>query len=146
MITSALPPAPPPDLGVSYRLVAPHAATTPKILRDLVAVLVVAFGHEDIVDQLRLCVSEVVTNAYLHTRTNLITVDVSLGSDSVTVWVNDDRPGWLPRVPRIAPPWGAENGRGLFLMSRFADRWDVDSNGAAGTKRFGFSIGYEGAA
>ncbi|MFI9063047.1 ATP-binding protein [Streptomyces sp. NPDC053429] len=145
MTTSALPPAPPPELGVSYRFVAPRAATTPKIIRDLVAVLVVAFGHEAIVEQLRLCVSEVVTNAYNHTRTNLITVDVSLGSDNVTVWVNDDRPQWLPRVPSAAPPWRAEHGRGLFLLSRLADRWDVGPNGA-GTKRFGFSIGYEGAA
>ncbi|MFD7262081.1 ATP-binding protein [Streptomyces sp. NPDC059874] len=145
MTTSALPPAPPPELGVSYRFVAPRAATTPKILRDMVAVLVVAFGHEDIVEQLRLCVSEVVTNAYHHTRTNLITVDVSLGSDNVTVWVNDDRPEWLPRVPRTAPPWREENGRGLFLVSRVADRWDVATNGA-GAKRFGFSIGYQGAA
>ncbi|MFD6985227.1 hypothetical protein ACFWAX_31695 [Streptomyces sp. NPDC059956] len=60
MTISALPPAPPPDLGVSYRFVAPRTATTPKILRDLIAALVIAFGHEDIADQLRLCVSEVV--------------------------------------------------------------------------------------
>lgn len=145
MTTSALPPAPPPDLGVSYRFVAPRAATTPKILRDLVAVLVIAFGHEDIAEQLRVCVSEVVTNAYQHTRTALITVDVSLGSAGVTVWVNDDRPEWLPRPPRAAPPWRAEHGRGLLLLSRLADRWDVSANGT-GTKRLSFTIDYEGAA
>ncbi|MER7464035.1 ATP-binding protein [Streptomyces sp. NPDC097981] len=145
MTTSALPSVPPPELGVSYRLAAPRAATTPKIVRELVAVLLTAFGHEDIVEQAKLCVSEVVTNAYLHTRTNLITVDVSLSSDCFTVWVNDDRPEWLPRVPRTAPPWREENGRGLFLVSRVADRWDVATN-SAGAKRFGFSIGYQGAA
>ncbi|MGW2586807.1 ATP-binding protein [Streptomyces virginiae] len=130
---------------MSYRFVAPRTATTPKILRDFVAVLMVAFGHEEIVEQLRLCVSEVVTNAYHHTRTDLITVDVSLGSAGVTVWVNDDRPEWLPRPPRSAPHWRSEHGRGLFLVSRLADRWDVGANGA-GTKRFGFSIDYKGAA
>ncbi|MER8098414.1 ATP-binding protein [Streptomyces goshikiensis] len=145
MSTSALPPAPPPSLGVSYRVTAPRAATTPKVLRDLVAVLVVAFGHEDIVERLKLCVSEVVTNAYLHTRTSLITVDVSLSADSVTVWVNDDRPDWVPRVPGAAPPLEAEHGRGLFLVSRLADRWDVGVTGS-GTKRFAFSIDYKGAA
>ncbi|GGY27819.1 hypothetical protein GCM10010326_21730 [Streptomyces xanthochromogenes] len=145
MTTSALPPAPPPELGVSYRFVAPRTATTPKILRDLVAVLVIAFGHEEVAEPLRLCVSEVVTNAYHYTRAALITVDVSLGSSGVTVWVNDDRPEWLPRPPHAAPPWRAEHGRGLFLLSRLADRWDVGPNGT-GTKRLAFSIDYQGAA
>ncbi|MFD6889310.1 ATP-binding protein [Streptomyces sp. NPDC059957] len=145
MTISALPPAPPPDLGVSYRFVAPRTATTPKILRDLIAALVIAFGHEDIADQLRLCVSEVVTNAYKYTRTAQITVDVSLGSDSVTVWVDDGRPEWLPRAPHSAPPWSDESGRGLFLVSRFADRLDTGATDE-GAPRLEFSIGYEGAA
>ncbi|MFD6885128.1 ATP-binding protein [Streptomyces sp. NPDC059957] len=144
MRTSALPPAPPPSLGVSYRFVAPRTATTPKILRDLVTVLVIAFGHEDVAETLRLCVSEVVTNAYHHTRTDLITLDVSLGSTGVTVWVNDDHPEF-PRPPRTAPPWRSEHGRGLLLLSRLADRWDVGATGP-GTKRFEFSIDYKGAA
>ncbi|MEU4953914.1 ATP-binding protein [Streptomyces lavendulae] len=131
--------------SVSYRLVVPRAATAPKIVRDLVAVLVAAFGHEDIVEHLKICVSEVVTNAYQHTRTAQITVDVSLGSDNVTVWVNDGRPGWLPRVPSSAPPWHNESGRGLYLVSRFADRLGVGANDD-GVPRLGFSIGYEGAA
>lgn len=145
MTTNALPPVPPPDLGVSYRLTAPRAATTAKIVRDLVAVLLTAFGHGDVVEQAKLCVSEVVTNAYLHTRANLITVDVSLGADSFTVWVNNDRPEWLPRKLRTAPPWQEETGRGLFLVARVADRWDVGTS-SAGAKRFGFTIGYQGAA
>ncbi|MCX4818349.1 ATP-binding protein [Streptomyces sp. NBC_01142] len=145
MTTSALPPAPPPSLGVSYRFVAPRTATTPKILRDLVTVLVVAFGHEDVAETLRLCVSEVVTNAYLYTRADLITVDVSLGSTGVTVWVNDDRPERLPHPPRTAPSWRSEHGRGLLLLSRLADRWDVGATGPR-SKRFEFSIDYKGAA
>ncbi|GGP35167.1 ATP-binding protein [Streptomyces melanogenes] len=145
MTMTALPPAPPPELGVSYRMTAPRAATTPKIIRDWLVLLLATFGHEDIAEQLRLCVSEVVTNAYHHTRTALITVDVSLGSSGVTVWVNDDRPEWLPRPPRTAPPWRSEHGRGLFLLSRLADRWDVSANGA-GTKRLSFTIDYKGAA
>ncbi|MFJ3235203.1 ATP-binding protein [Streptomyces sp. NPDC086787] len=131
--------------SVSYRFVVPRAATAPKIVRELVAVLVTAYGHEDIVEHLKICVSEVVTNAYQHTRTAQITVDVSLGSDNVTVWVNDGRPGWLPRVPSSAPPWHDESGRGLYLVSRYADRLGVGANDD-GVPRLGFSIGYEGAA
>ncbi|MFJ7208242.1 ATP-binding protein [Streptomyces sp. NPDC098789] len=109
-------------------------------MRDWLVLLLCTFGHEEIVEQLRLCVSEVVTNAYLHTRTDLITVDVSLGSTAVTVWVTDDRPEWLPRSPHVAPPWRSDHGRGLFLVSRLADRWDVEATGTG--KRLGFSIDY----
>ncbi|MEU2393960.1 ATP-binding protein [Streptomyces sp. NPDC007369] len=145
MTTSALPPVPPPELGVSYRMTAPCAATTPKIVRDWLALLLIAFGHGDIAEQARLCASEVVTNAYRHTRTDRITVDVSLGADAVTVWVNDDRPGWLPRVPRTLPSWEREGGRGLILLSRMADGLHAGPNGAGG-KRFAFSLAYKGAA
>ncbi|MFB0629263.1 ATP-binding protein [Streptomyces sp. AB3(2024)] len=144
MTTISLPPAPPPDMGGSYRFVAPRTATTPKVVRDLVTTLVIAFGHEDIADQLRLCVSEVVTNAYRHTRAAHIAVDVSFGTDNVTVWVDDGPPGWLPRVPHPEPPWRDESGRGLYLVSRVADRLGVDADDE-GVPRLGFSIGYEGA-
>ncbi|MER5934142.1 ATP-binding protein [Streptomyces sp. NPDC002054] len=143
MNISALPAQSSPN--VSYRFVVPRAATAPKIVRDLVALLVAAFGHEDIVEHLKICVSEVVTNAYQHTRTARITVDVSLGSDNVTVWVDDGRPGWLPLVPSSAPPWHDESGRGLYLVSRVADQLGVGDNDD-GAPRLGFSIGYQGAA
>ncbi|MEV0988029.1 ATP-binding protein [Streptomyces sp. NPDC049949] len=130
---------------VSYRFVVPRTATAPKIVRDLVAVLVAVFGHEDIVGHLKVCVSEVVTNAYQYTRTAQITVDVSLGTDNVTVWVDDGRPGWLPRVPSSAPPWHDESGRGLYLVARIADELGVGASDD-GAPRLGFSIGYEGAA
>ncbi|MFJ6052293.1 ATP-binding protein [Streptomyces sp. NPDC092307] len=131
--------------SMSYRFVVPRAATAPKIVREFVATLVAAFGHGDIVEHLKLCVSEVVTNAYQHTRTAQITVDVSLGSDSVTVWVDDGRPGWLPRAPRSAPPWHDESGRGLYLVSRFADGLGVGAS-EDGAPRLGFTIDYKGAA
>ncbi|WP_445269609.1 ATP-binding protein [Streptomyces sp. DSM 41634] len=143
MNISALPAQTSPS--VSCRFVVPRAVTAPKIVRDLVAVLVAAFGHEDIVEHLKICVSEVVTNAYQHTRTAQITVDVSLGTDNVTVWVDNGRPGWLPRPPRSAPPWHDESGRGLYLVSRMSDALNVGVSDD-GAPRLGFSIGYEGAA
>ncbi|MGW2583458.1 ATP-binding protein [Streptomyces virginiae] len=143
MNSSALPAQP---TSVTYRFVVPRATTAPKIVREFVATLLAAFGHEDIVDHLKLCVPEVVTNAYQHTRTAQITVDVSLGSDSVTVRVADGRPGWLPRVPRSAPPWHDESGRGLYLVSRFADGLGVGAADDDGAPRLGFTIGYKGAA
>ncbi|MFE1378669.1 ATP-binding protein [Streptomyces sp. NPDC058740] len=143
MSISALPAQHSPS--VSYRFVVPRTATAPRIVRDLVATLVALYGHEDIVEHLKVCVSEVVTNAYQHTRTAQITVDVSLGTDNVTVWVDDGRPGWLPRVPRSEPPWHDESGRGLYLVSRMSDALNVGVS-HEGAPRLGFSIGYEGAA
>ncbi|MEV7441029.1 hypothetical protein AB0O22_07740 [Streptomyces sp. NPDC091204] len=112
---SALPAAPPPELGVSYRMTAPRAATTPKIVRDWLVLLLVTFGHEEIAEQARLCASEAVTRTYLHTRADRITVEVSLGSSAVTVSVDDDRPRWLPR-PRPLLSWRANHGPGPTLM------------------------------
>ncbi|MFI0737885.1 ATP-binding protein [Streptomyces sp. NPDC021100] len=115
MTTNALPAVRPPEDGGSYRMTAPRAATTPKIVRDWLAMLLVAFGHGEIVDQARLCASEAVTNACLHTRVDRITVEVVVGSTSVTVWVDDDRPAWLP-PPRPLPSWREDHGRGLTLI------------------------------
>lgn len=144
MNMSALPPAPPPELGVSYRMTAPRAATTPKVVRDWLVLLLVTFGHEEIADQAKLCASEAVTNAYQHTRSPRITVEVSLGSTAVTVSVDDDRPGWLPS-PRPPAPWREEHGRGLTLIRAHAAELRAVPNAELG-KRVQFTLAYGEAA
>ncbi|MFJ3975685.1 ATP-binding protein [Streptomyces sp. NPDC090021] len=125
-------------------MTAPRAATTPKIVRDWLALLLVAFGHGEIADQARLCASEAVTNAYRHTRSDRITVEVSLGPTAVTVWVDDDRPGWLP-PSRPLPSWREEQGRGLNLIRAHASNLRAVPNGELG-KRVQFMLAYGEAA
>ncbi|MFF3653338.1 ATP-binding protein [Streptomyces sp. NPDC002181] len=133
-----------PELGVSYRMTAPRAVTTPKIIRDWLVLLLVTFGHEEIADQAKLCASEAVTNAYRHTRADRITVEVSLGSAAVTVSVDDDRPEWLPS-PRPPATWRDEHGRGLTLIRAYAAELRAVSNGERG-KRVQFTLAYGEAA
>ncbi|MFJ2751859.1 ATP-binding protein [Streptomyces sp. NPDC087297] len=140
MKTNALPP---PELGVSYRMTAPRAATTPKIVRDWLVLLLVTFGHEEIAEQARLCVSDAVTRAYLHTRADRITVEVSLGSTGVVVSVDDDRPGWLP-VPRPLLPWRERRGSGLALIK--AHTSELRTLPAARGTRMQFTLAYGEAA
>ncbi|WP_050512997.1 ATP-binding protein [Streptomyces sp. JS01] len=128
---------------MSYRMTAPRAATTPKVVRDWLVLLLVTFGHEEIADQARLCASEAVTNAYQHTRADRITVEVSLGSAAVTVSVDDDRPEWLPS-PRPPTTWREEHGRGLALIRAHAAELRAIPNDTG--KRVQFTLAYGEAA
>jgi hypothetical protein len=115
--------------GHSYRFTAPNVGTTPKLARDLVVLLLVASGHEGLTDRARLLVSEVVTNVFQHTRAALVTVDATVGVDSVTVRVTDREPGSRPPMPRSFPEDADEHGRGLMLVEAMADRWGVSVHG-----------------
>ncbi|MGW6849003.1 ATP-binding protein [Streptomyces virginiae] len=112
-------------------------------MRDWLVLLLVTFGHDEIADQARLCASEAVTNAYQHTRADWITVEVSLGSTTVTVSVDDDRPGWLPS-PRPSATWRDEHGRGLTLIRAHAAELRAVPNDAG--KRVQFTLAYGEAA
>ncbi|KOX16619.1 hypothetical protein ADL06_33335 [Streptomyces sp. NRRL F-6491] len=124
-------------------MTAPRANTTPRIVRDWLAMLLRSFGHREIAEQARLCASEAVTNACLHTRVERITVEATLGRTSVTVSVDDDRPGWLPS-PRPPAAWRAERGRGLALIRAHAADLRAVPNGDG--KRVIFTLTYGEAA
>jgi anti-sigma regulatory factor (Ser/Thr protein kinase) len=86
-------------------------------------------GHadEELLDDLRLLLSEVVTNAVRHAsspREAKIGVAVSVARDSVRAEVSDSGPGFEP-TPRDAPELEA-GGWGLHLVDRIASRWGVD--------------------
>lgn len=131
------PTAPTPDLpsrGERYRLVVPNARTSPKIVRDFVATVLRAAGHGPLVDDARLCVSEVVSNAYCHTRSPRVQVDLALDRGEMTVYVTDDGPCPLDSATPAAPipqPCAAmeESGRGLVLVGRLAARWGSTAHG-----------------
>lgn len=77
---------------------------------------------------LRLLVSEVVTNAIRHAKTpadGRIRLVVEAGADDVRVEVHDDGPGFeAPARPR--PREQGTSGWGLYLVQRLARRWGVE--------------------
>ncbi|WP_326704505.1 ATP-binding protein [Streptomyces cyaneofuscatus] len=64
--------------GESYRLTLPNTAAAPRIARDFLTSLLGVSRHPGLVDDARLCVTELVTNAHCHTRTPLIGVHVAV--------------------------------------------------------------------
>lgn len=67
---------------------------------------------------------ELVTNAVLHARTDLL-VQLGIGADTVRVEVHDDN----PRCPvPTTPPRFATSGRGLALVTSLAKAWGVDAD------------------
>jgi anti-sigma regulatory factor (Ser/Thr protein kinase) len=87
--------------GECYRLVLAPSSSAPKLACDFVGALLRERGHASLADDARLCVTELVTNAYRHTDTPAIGVDVVVDPYATTVCVADDRPWSLP-VP-LAP-------------------------------------------
>jgi anti-sigma regulatory factor (Ser/Thr protein kinase) len=80
-----------------------------------------------IADDVRLLVSELVTNSLRHTGSSEIELHIS-GSDAVIhVDVVDHGGGF--DTP-LAPEPGQASGWGLFMVDRLADRWGVETDDA----------------
>lgn len=93
--------------------------------------------EEAALDDLRLMVSEVVTNSLRHaglTETDRIELRIAVDRERVRVEVHDDGPGF----ERPAEPTTTfrESGWGLHLVDRLADRWGV-------TTRSGTTVWFE---
>jgi anti-sigma regulatory factor (Ser/Thr protein kinase) len=76
-----------------------------------------------------LLVSEVVTNAVLHSRgpdSAPVILTATVTDDSLHLTVTDAGHGFNPR-PR--DPAGGDDGYGLYLLDKAADRWGVDTVG-----------------
>jgi anti-sigma regulatory factor (Ser/Thr protein kinase) len=76
---------------------------------------------------LRLLVSEVVTNAVRHAglgRGDRIRLLVDVRERDVRVEVHDPGRGFAPRPPKPDP--ARTSGWGLYLVDELADRWGVD--------------------
>jgi anti-sigma regulatory factor (Ser/Thr protein kinase) len=81
-----------------------------------------------VLDDIRLLVSELVTNAIRHAEAHggVVELDVTLVDDRVRVEVADPGPGFepQPRDDEMSRP----GGWGLYLVDRIADRWGVIRN------------------
>lgn len=128
--TTASPPPIGPLGGETYRLTLPGTASAARVARDFVTSLLVVSRHPGLVDDARLCVTEVVTNAHRHARTSLIGVHVTVDRELVTVAVSDDMP-WTAPVAGSKPGGplrgrAMEGGWGLFLLEELAAAWGSD--------------------
>jgi anti-sigma regulatory factor (Ser/Thr protein kinase) len=85
-------------------------------------------GHLDpaLRDDVRLLVSEVVTNSVIHAQPHSpgeVVLDVWASEDVVRVAITDRGPGF---VAAELPPGGKGSGWGLMMVDRLAHRWGVD--------------------
>jgi anti-sigma regulatory factor (Ser/Thr protein kinase) len=77
----------------------------------------------------RLLVSELVTNAVRHANLapgDVILLVIDLEDSLLRVEVHDPGGGFIPRAP--APDPARPSGWGLYLVEELADRWGVDSD------------------
>ena len=85
------------------------------------------------IDDLRLVVSELVTNSVRHAnldRDDRIALHVDAGTDVIRVEIRDRGPGFDAVVTPTT--MYQEGGWGLYLISQIADRWGVSTD-AEGT-------------
>lgn len=94
--------------------------------------------HEDVVDTAELCVSELVTNAVIHSRTTS-TVTVRRDQEYLIVMVQD-RGGVGPvhRAEDMDPE--AISGRGLSLVDALASAWSAEHNADGTTVWFELAL------
>ncbi|MFI1016013.1 ATP-binding protein [Streptomyces sp. NPDC020965] len=109
-----------PGGSVRLRIAVANDPSAARKVRDRIAGPV-REAHPELVDDVLLCASEVVTNAHRHTGTSVIRVCVFIRRRYVLVRVRDGRAGPLPEAAGAGP--GAEHGRGLLLLGAVADAW-----------------------
>lgn len=87
-------------------------------------------GHPALYD-LTLCVTELVTNAIVHTASGTpggsVTVTITRTAGEIRADVSDD--GGTPSDPHVVRAADAENGRGLCILDALAERWGVERRG-----------------
>jgi CheY-like chemotaxis protein len=101
----------------------PHDVVAVREARALVRQLLLDWGYDDLIDDATLVVSELVTNAVAHTRSNFAVV-VNRSGGGVRIEVRDQGPGTPDPKPFSD---SAEDGRGLMIVSALASAWGVDT-------------------
>jgi anti-sigma regulatory factor (Ser/Thr protein kinase) len=110
------------------RVFGPSRAATPAA-RHFVRDVLRAWGLDGLTDQAELVVSELVTNAVMHTAGRVQLTLRRHGREAVWIGVRDDS----DRLPRRQSPTADDvAGRGLAIVAQLADRWGVEPS-ASGT-------------
>lgn len=117
-------------LSATLRL-PPRAASVPKA-RRFVLHCMAEWSLEHLCETAALLVSEVVSNAVLHARTDIVVTAAHLGG-SVEVRVTDGSP--MAPVPRRHSA-ESTTGRGVQLLDQLASSWEVLQEAGGKTVRF----------
>jgi anti-sigma regulatory factor (Ser/Thr protein kinase) len=83
--------------------------------------------HPDVVQRVRLLVSEIVTNSVRHAKTQLISMDVDVSESKVRIAIGDRGDGFVARPHDPQPE--QVSGWGLFLVEQLSDAWGVETPG-----------------
>jgi anti-sigma regulatory factor (Ser/Thr protein kinase) len=97
--------------------------------RALVETTLPMWGCDELVDDVRLVITELVSNGVLHARTPL-EVCIEIRDDALRVAVHDSAAGTVA-VRDDADPTRIETGRGLKLVETLSDAWGVDPSDEA---------------
>lgn len=145
-----------PAVEHSYRVRLRPVGTAPRIARDVLATVCADWGAPGFLEAGRLVLSELVSNAVLHSGAQAggrmdghgadghdvdgssadgdgtVGLELSLLPDGALLMrVHDDGPD-LPRV--VASPRGAAGGHGLGIVSRLTESWGVEVDQRGGGK------------
>ncbi|MGW4076081.1 ATP-binding protein [Streptomyces asiaticus] len=96
------------------------------VLRRIGAAKLNYWGPPALIEDGRLLISELVTNALRHGNGPEVVFRFIIGVDLVVLEVADGSPG-RPEI-RVAEPT-EENGRGMFLVASIANSWGVSEDG-----------------
>lgn len=99
----------------TYHLSAPADATTPRLARGFVTNALEATRHPFLIENARVCVSDIVTNVVQHARVSGLSVDVTAYHRRVVIAVCDANAARRP-YRRQAANADDERGRGLLLV------------------------------
>ncbi|GGR92827.1 hypothetical protein GCM10010252_34370 [Streptomyces aureoverticillatus] len=85
---------------------------------------------DDACDTAALVVSELVTNAIVHTASRTVVCEICTGADTVRIAIRDEGHGaGVPRPTGLRGP-DEEHGRGLLLVSAVSSAWGVQDSGS----------------
>lgn len=141
-----------------YSLRLPHDPRAARIARVTVRAILASHGRDELLDVTELLTSELVSNAYRHTKGPSSVRLVALHGGRLRVFVWDRSPHVPPSFGEVSvapcapspPSADVEHGRGLLLVRQCADRWgcwplEGGSLGRGGGKLMWFEVGGEGA-
>ena len=121
---------------VTYELALPPTVDSVSAGRRLVSEALSAWGLDGLIYTATLLTSEVLTNSVLHARTQIVLTVERVSRDCVSISVHDGS-RHVPRRRRHAQD--ATTGRGLDLLDRLAQSWEVQSQD--GGKTLTFTVG-----
>ncbi|MET9774644.1 ATP-binding protein [Streptomyces sp. NPDC006367] len=119
----------------AYALRLPHDPRAARVARMTVRAALDGHGRRELADDVELLTSELVTNAYRHTRgpCSLRLTALPDGRLRIGVWDSHPHipaPFTEPPGERPSPaPAGADGGRGLHLLREYAHSWGAWSLG-----------------